>query len=78
MSFIAVPKEKRFITKTWVDLFFWAVGIAVADVLITLFSRLFGSLLDALSYMFIIILVILATLLTSTYIAGKRLQTFAP
>ncbi|NGX57633.1 MAG: hypothetical protein K940chlam3_00526 [Chlamydiae bacterium] len=31
MSFIAVPKETRFFTKTWVDIFFMGAGMAVAN-----------------------------------------------
>ncbi len=76
MSFIVVPKAIRFITKTWVDLFFWAVGFFGARVIIAGLTLTFGSLFSALPYLFIITLAVLFILIGAAHIAGKRIQTF--
>ncbi len=76
MSFIVVPKAIRFITKTWVDLFFWAVGFFGARVVIAIVTLTFGSLFAALPYMFIMTLAVLSVLIGAAHIAGKRIQAF--
>ncbi len=78
MSFIAVPRKSRFITKTWVDLFFSFAGFFGAKTVVLLFSAAIGPLTHSAAYICIISLAVLATLITATRIAGKRLQAFAP
>jgi len=66
MSFIAVPRSMRFLTKTWVDLFFLGCGLLVGHWLIIL-PELWGQG------------AVIATMILLTaciHIAGVRLETF--
>ena len=66
MSFIAVPKCSRFLTKTWVDLFFTGCGLGAGHLL------LFAPNPVGL----IAIIVAMATYAITTHLAGVRLETF--
>jgi len=66
MSFIAVPKSMRFLTKTWVDLFFLGCGLFVGHWLILLPEPLKqGAVLSSM-----------IVLTACVHVASKRLERF--
>ncbi len=67
MSFIAVPKTMRFITKTWVDLFFIGLGLGAGHVFVQ-FPR---------EIQIVSILVAMVLLTATMHSAGRRLELWS-
>lgn len=67
MSFIAVPKTMRFVTKTWVDLFFIGLGLGAGHVFLY-FPR---------QIQIVSILVAMVLLTATTHYAGRRLELWS-